>query len=168
MDSPDSALQTASQSVSVVFTQLKAESPYALQCAINTQLKMLITAINVIEKVNCFTVLVCAGTEVLVCQLWVVIFTSVRSVTLGLPWRSLWLQVWAHPWCNRGWIMPTLLCTECQHLTGTNYSLSKILLLVWFCLLFAIFKKVSDSVTFTGFPFTTEYSSKSLHLPIRP
>ena len=25
-----------------------------------------------------------------------------------------------------------------------------------------------DSVTSTGFPFTTEYSSKSLHLPIRP
>jgi len=28
---------------------------------------------------------------------------------------------------------------ECQHLTCTNYSLSKILSLVWFCLLFAIF-----------------------------
>jgi len=94
-------------------------------------------------------------------------FTSVRSVTLGLPWRNLWLQVWAHLWCNRDWIMPTPLCMECQHLTCTNYSLSKILLLVWFCLLFAIFQQVSDSITSTGFPFTTDYSSKSLHLPIR-
>jgi len=93
--------------------------------------------------------------------------TPVRSVTLGLPWRSLWLQVWAHLWCNRGWLMPTPLCTECQHLTYTNYSLSKILSLVWFCLFFAIFQQVSDSVSSTGFPFTTEYSSKSLHLPIR-
>ena len=48
------------------------------------------------------------------------------------------------------------------------YSLPKILSLVWFCLLFAIFQQVSDSLTSIGFPFTTEYSSKSLHLPIRP
>ena len=77
----------------------------------------------------------------------VFIFTSLRSVTLGLPWRSLWLQVWAHLWCNRGWIMPTPLCMECQHLTCTNYSLPKILSLVCFCLLFAIFQQVSDPVT---------------------
>ena len=87
---------------------------------------------------------------------------------IGLPWRSLWLQVLVHLWCNRGWIMPTLLCMECQHLTCANYNLSKILSLVWFCLLFTIFQQVSDSVTSTGFPFTTEFSSKSLHLPIRP
>jgi len=32
-----------------------------------------------------------------------------------------------------------------------------------------VFKpQVSDSVTSTGFLFTTEYSSKSLYLPIRP
>jgi len=54
------------------------------------------------------------------------------------------------------------VCMECQHLTCTNYSLPKILSLVWFCLLFAIFQKVSDSVTSTGFPLTTEYSTKSL------
>ena len=98
----------------------------------------------------------------------VFIFTPVSSVILGLPWRSLWLKVWAHLWCNRGWITPTPLCMECQHLTCTNYSLPKILSLVWFCLLFAIFQQVSDSVTSTGFPLTTEYSSKSLHLSIRP
>jgi len=63
----------------------------------------------------------------------VFIFTPVRSVILGLPWRSLWLEVWAHLWCNRGWIMPTPLCMECQHLTCTNYSLPKILSLMWFC-----------------------------------
>ena len=95
----------------------------------------------------------------------VFIFTPVRSVTSGLPWRSLWLQVWAHLWCNRGWIMPTPLCMECQHLTCTKYSLPKILSLVWFCLLFAIFQQVSDSLTSIGFPLTIEYSSKSLHLP---
>ena len=43
----------------------------------------------------------------------------------------------------------------CMHLTCTNYSLPRILLLVWFCLLFAIFQQVSDSVTSTGFLFTT-------------
>jgi len=43
------------------------------------------------------------------------------------------------------------------------YSLPRILLLVWFCLLFVIFQQVGDLVT-----YTTEYSSKSLHLPIRP
>jgi len=48
------------------------------------------------------------------------------------------------------------------------HSLSKILSLVWFCLLFAIFHQVSDLVTSTGFLSTTKYSSKSLHLPIRP
>ena len=57
-------------------------------------------------------------------------------------------------------------CMECQHLTCTNYSLSKILSLMWFCLLFTIFQQVSHSVTSTGFSFTTEYSSKSPHLPI--
>ena len=43
-------------------------------------------------------------------------------------------------------------------------------LLVWFYLLlvFAIFQQVSDLVTSAGFLSTTEYSSKSLHLPIRP
>jgi len=60
--------------------------------------------------------------------------------------------------------MLTPLCMECQHLTCTNYGLSKTLSLVWFCLLFTIFQQVSDSVTSTGFPFTTEYSSKLLHL----
>jgi len=54
---------------------------------------------------------------------------------------------------------------ECQHLTCTNYSLPRILLLAWFCLLFAIFQQVSDLVTSTGFLST---SSKSLHLPIKP
>ena len=63
--------------------------------------------------------------------------------------------------------MPTPLCMECQHLTSTNYSLPKILSL-WFCLLFAIFQQVSDSLTSTSFLLTTGYSSKSLHLPIRP
>ena len=42
------------------------------------------------------------------------------------------------------------------------------LLLVWFCLLFAIFQQVSDLVTSTGFLSTTEYSSESLHSPVRP
>jgi len=32
----------------------------------------------------------------------------------------------------------------------------------------AIFQQVSDLFTSTGFLSTTEYSSKSLHLPIRP
>ena len=94
--------------------------------------------------------------------------TPVCSVTLGLPWRSLSPQLWVHLWCNPGWTMPTPLCMECQLLTCTNYSLPNILLLVWFCLLFAICQQVSDLVTSTGFLFTTEYSSKSLHLPIRP
>jgi len=35
-------------------------------------------------------------------------------------------------------------------------------------LLFAIFQQVSDLVTSTGFLSTTEYSSKSLHSPVRP
>jgi len=39
---------------------------------------------------------------------------------------------------------------------------AQILSLMWFCLLFTIFQQVSDSITSTGFPFTTEYSSKSL------
>jgi len=60
------------------------------------------------------------------------------------------------------------LCMECQHLTCTNYSLSRILLLVWFCLLFAVFQQVSDLVTSTGFLSTTEYSSKLPHSPTRP
>jgi len=71
-------------------------------------------------------------------------------------------------WCNPDWTTPTPLCMECQHLTCTNYSLPRILLRVWFCLLFAIFQQVIDLVTSTGFLSTTEYSSKSLHLPIRP
>ena len=49
-----------------------------------------------------------------------------------------------------------------------NPHLPRILLLVWFYLLFAIFQQVSDLVTSTGFLSTTEYSSKSLHSPIRP
>ena len=69
---------------------------------------------------------------------------------------------------NPGWTTPTPLYMEYQLLTRTNYSLPRILLLVWFCLLFAICQQVSDLVTSTGFLFTTEYSSKSLHLPIRP
>ena len=47
-------------------------------------------------------------------------------------------------------------------------NVPRILLLVWFCLLFAIFQQVSDLVTSTGFLSTTEYSSKSPHSPIRP
>lgn len=85
---------------------------------------------------------------------------------LDLPWRSLWLQVWVHLWCNPGWIMPTPLCIDCQHLSCTNYSLPNILSLVWFCLLFAMFQQVSDSITSIGFSFTTEYSLKSLHLSV--
>jgi len=79
------------------------------------------------------------------------IFGSV--LFLSLP-RS---EGWPHHglWCNPG-IMPTPLCMECQHLTRTNYSLPKILSLVWFCLLFAIFQQVSDSVSSSGFLFTTE------------
>jgi len=69
---------------------------------------------------------------------------------------------------NPDWTMLTPLCMECQHLTCTNYRLHRILLLVWFCLLFAIFQQVSDLVTSTGFLSTTEYSSTLLHLPIRP
>jgi len=38
-------------------------------------------------------------------------------------------------------------------------SASNILSLVWFCLLFAIFQQVSDSLTSTGFPFTTAIHS---------
>jgi len=57
---------------------------------------------------------------------------------------------------------------KCQHLTCTNYSLPRILLLVWFCFLFAICQQVSDFVTSTGFLSTTEYSSKPLHSSIRP
>jgi len=57
--------------------------------------------------------------------------------------------------------MPTPLCMVCQHLTCTNYSLSKILSLTWFCLHFVILQQVSDSVTSTGFPFTTEYTNQS-------
>ena len=49
-----------------------------------------------------------------------------------------------------------------------NPHLPRILLLVWFYLLFAIFQQVSDLVTSTGFLSTTEYSSKSLHSLIRP
>jgi len=49
----------------------------------------------------------------------------------------------------------------------TNYSLLKILSLLWFCLPF-IFQQVSDPVTSTGLLFTNEYNSKSLYLPIRP
>jgi len=57
----------------------------------------------------------------------------------------------SHLRCNPDWTMPTPLCTECQHLTCTNYSLPRILLLMSFCLLFAIFLRVSDLVTSTGF-----------------
>jgi len=39
---------------------------------------------------------------------------------------------------------------------------------VWLFLVFAIFQQVSDSATSSDFPFTTEYSSKSLHMPTRP
>jgi len=64
---------------------------------------------------------------------------------------------------------------QLQGMSASNmhklYSLPRILLLLWFCLeclLFTIFQQVSDLVTSTGFLFTTEYSSKSPHLPIRP
>jgi len=62
-------------------------------------------------------------------------------------------------WCR--------LCSS-SCIPSTNYSLPRILLLVWFCLLLAIFQQVSDLVTSTGFLSTTKYSSKSLHSPIRP
>ena len=91
-----------------------------------------------------------------------------HSVTSGLPCRSLWPQLCPHLWCNPDWTTPTPLCMECQHLTCTNYILPRILVLVWFCLLFAIFQQVIDLVTSTGFLSTTKYSSKSLHSPIRP
>jgi len=87
------------------------------------------------------------------------ISTPVHSVILGLPCRSLWPQLRAHLWYNPDWTTPTPLCVECQHLTCTNNSPLRILLLVWFCLLFAIFQQVSDLVTSTGFLSTTEYSS---------
>ena len=90
-----------------------------------------------------------------------------------------WLSTTLHQWActlsqhlpkprNPDWTTPTPLCMERQHKTCTNYSLPRILLLVWFCLLFAIFHQVSDLVTSTGFLFTTKYSSISLHLPVRP
>jgi len=94
------------------------------------------------------------------------ISTHVHSVTLDLPCRSLWPQLCAHLWWNPDSTMPTPLCMECQHLTCTDYSLPRILFLVWFCLLFAIFQQAS--VLVTGFLSTTEYSSKSPHSPIRP
>ena len=47
-------------------------------------------------------------------------------------------------WYNPDWTMLTPLCMECHHLTRTNYSLPRILSLVWFCLLFAIFQQVHD------------------------
>jgi len=75
------------------------------------------------------------------------ISTPVHSVTLGLPCRSLWPQLWAHLWCNPDWTTPTPFCMEYQYLTCTNYSLSIILLAVWFCFLFAVFQQVSDLVT---------------------
>ena len=49
-----------------------------------------------------------------------------------------------------------------------NNSFLGIYLLVLFCLLFAIFQQASDLVATTGFLSTTQYSSKSLHSPIRP
>jgi len=78
------------------------------------------------------------------------ISTPVHSVTLGLPCQSLWPQLWAHLWCNPDWTTPTPLCIEC-----TNYSLPRVLLPLWFCLLFAIFQQVSDLVTSTDFLSTT-------------
>jgi len=64
--------------------------------------------------------------------------------------------------------MPTLSCMECQHLTCTNYSLPRISLLVWSCLLSAVFHLLSDLVTSTGFQLITDYRSKLLHLPLIP
>jgi len=78
------------------------------------------------------------------------ISTPVHSVRLGLPCRSLCPHLWDHLWCNPDWTTPTPFCMKCQHLTCTNYSLPRILLRVWFCLLFAIFQQVSDLVTSTG------------------
>jgi len=46
-------------------------------------------------------------------------------------------------------------------------SAQKSLKLMRFCLLSAIFQQVNDLHTSTGFLFTSEYSSKSLHWPIR-
>jgi len=42
----------------------------------------------------------------------------------------------------------------------TNFSLPRILLLVWFCLLFTILQQVSDLVTSTGFQFIIEQQFK--------
>ena len=39
---------------------------------------------------------------------------------------------------------------------------------MWSCLLYDIFHLVSDLVISTGFQLIIEYSSKLLHLPIRP
>ena len=61
-----------------------------------------------------------------------------------------------------------LYIQSCLILLPDFYSLPRILLLVWFYLLFAIFQQVSDLVTSTGFLSTTEYSSKLPHSPIRP
>jgi len=47
------------------------------------------------------------------------ISTPVHSVTLGLPCRSLWPQLWADLWCNPDWTTPTPLCMECQHAQTT-------------------------------------------------
>jgi len=41
---------------------------------------------------------------------------------------------------------------ECQYLACAVYSLPKILSLVWFCLLFAIFQQVSDLVNLNWLP----------------
>jgi len=65
------------------------------------------------------------------------IFTTVRSVILGLPWWSLWPQLWVHLSCNLRQLH-YVWNVSIQH-AQTTYSLPRILSLVWFCLLFAIF-----------------------------
>ena len=93
------------------------------------------------------------------------ISTPVQSVTLGLPCRSLWPQHWAHLWCIQvglcNSIMYGMSASNMHKLQSAQNSL-----LVWFCLLFAIFQQASDLVISTGFLSTTEYSSKLLHSPI--
>jgi len=53
-----------------------------------------------------------------------------------------------HLWYNPGWTTPATLCMECQHPTCTNYNLSKILSLMWFCLLFIRHLSASEQLSY--------------------
>jgi len=56
------------------------------------------------------------------------ISTPVHSVTLGLPCRSLWLQLWAHLWCNPDWPSSTPLCMDIHKLHSAQNSLTRVVL----------------------------------------